>query len=203
MMRYRRLMGVATLTGGLALLGTGLIWGLSPTGDALTFIGIVRMCFLLGLLAVTFGWQSQTALPRWGAIGAVLATVGAPLTLLAAIAHGLIDGWDFDPFENADGAPPWYSMLVALGAIAFAAGSVLVGAASLRTSTPRAQAIALIGGGVLYLPAIPLGGPGHALWAVPWVALGAMLVSTRSESHGEAPEPVGESGLRAGTSSLP
>jgi len=119
-----------------------------------------------------------------------LAGLGAPLTLLGAVVHGVIGGWDFDPFENADAAPPGYSVVIALGAIAFATGSVLVGAAHLRNPTARTPAALLIAGGVMYVPAIPLGGLGHALWALPWLGIGAVLVTLRSEPRSDVRVPV-------------
>ena len=187
--RQRRAMGAITLIGGLAIFGVGVIRGLSPTGGELTFIGVVRMCFLLAVFAIYARWLAGTERSRLGNAGLALAALGAPLTLVAAIAHGAIDGWDFDPFENADGAPPWYSILIALGAFAFAVGSILVGVAALRTSGQRAEALLLVAGGVLYALAIPLAGLGHALWALPWCGLGAALAIDWSSSRVSARAP--------------
>ncbi|MBA3410566.1 MAG: hypothetical protein H0U15_06935 [Geodermatophilaceae bacterium] len=105
--------------------------------------------------------------------------MGVPLTLIGAVLHIAIDGWTYDPFAG-DGDPPVYSMLIGVGVMAFALGTILTAAAAYRRQAPSLPTTALLLGGVLYFPAIPLGAIGHVLWSLPWLCLGALLVMKRT-----------------------
>lgn len=178
--------GGITMVASLALILVGLGWGLEPTGAGLAFVGLARLGLLAGVLA--FVWSAPRALAgsRLRSTGLGLACVGAPLTLLGALVHGVVGGWGYNPFEDAGASPPAYSMAVGLGAFAFALGAVLLGTSGLLRRGPRTPSILLLLGGILYLPAIPLLGPGHALWALPWLALGAVEVRTGKATAEEA-----------------
>lgn len=93
-------------------------------------------------------------------------------------------GGPFDPFAIEGQRPPWYSFVIGLSAFAFALGALCVGLAALRLRTDRrAAATALVLGGILYVLAIPLAAAGHLLWALPWLVLGALLISGVAPRH--------------------
>lgn len=115
-------------------------------------------------------------LHAWG-VG--LAAGGAVATLVGALTLVVLDGWAFDPFAAAGASPPPYAFVIGIGAMGFAAGTVLVGLAALRRGSWIVGLSALLAG-VLYLPAIPLAAVGHLAWIAAWISFSTLLLLSAS-----------------------
>ena len=156
--------------------------GLRTTGRDLLVIGLARAGFLAAVIAFVAS-APHVLQSRMCRTGVTFVAVGAVLTVLGAIIHVALDGWQFDPFSS-DGRPPVHSFMIGIGGFAFALGTVLTAIVAaivgLRRDADRPAATPLLLGGILYLPAFPLAAAGHLVWCLPRLAAGTrLLMSSR------------------------
>ncbi|MDN5858528.1 MAG: hypothetical protein L0H84_07880 [Pseudonocardia sp.] len=150
---------------------------LEPNGRHLLVLGALRIVMLGALLA--FAAKVGADANRFGRFALGVAALGAVVNLVGGIGAVLTDGWSYDPFGPGGSAEaPWYAYLVMVGAMVFTLGTILVGIAGRRGGW---LAIAVILGGILYAPAVPLGAYGHVIWVAPWFALALGLATSTSD----------------------
>ncbi len=178
--RQTSVLAAICLAAGIAFLVYLLVAGLDTIGRHMLVISLVRLSFLAGLIAFAASVRRSEGLFH---VGLLLAAVSAALNMAGAFAWVVTDGWSYNAFDtDGTGFPPWYAFMIGGSAFLFALGTILTGIAAIRTRAKPVLALAVLLAGLLYPLAIPLGATGHAIWTLPWLAVGILTLAACRES---------------------